>query len=107
MNWIIETLRYYFDAASITLANPEVEPTLIPAFTFKFVETSCKKTGNYKNIKGIVYVNMGNHEGLKERWTTTQRNLLGRILPISNEKQDIKTGFVTFEIDIIINNNIE
>ena len=107
MNWIIETLRYYFEYGQITLALPTVDGFEIPVFTFKFIETSCEKTGNYKQIKGTVYVNMGNHEGLKERWTTTQRDLLRSVLPISNEKQNIQTGFVTFDIDIILNNNIE
>ena len=107
MNWIIETLRYYFEYGQITLASPEVEPMMIPDFSFKFVETSCDRTGNYKNIKGKVYVNLGNYEGIKERWTTSQRTLLRTLLPISKEVQDIKTGFVTFEIDIIINDNIE
>lgn len=107
MNWIIDTLSLYFEYVQVTLASPEVEPLDIPVFTFKFVETSCQKTGDYKQIKGMVYANMGNHQGLKERWTTIQRNLLRSCLPIGNEIQDIKTGFVTFEIDVIINNNIE
>ena len=107
MQWIIDTLTLYFEYAQVKLSDSTISEYELLDYTFKFVETSSQKTGNYKQVKGKVYVNLANHEGIKQRWTTAQRILLGSKLPISNEIQDIKTGYVTFEIDVIINNNIE
>lgn len=105
MIWLINTLTFLFEINNITCADDCVE--LLPLFQFRVINLTQTKTGNYKHLKGIIEVNFGNKEGIEQRFTTEQRNKLHSIIPITEEKIDLKTGMVNLSFDIIINNNIE
>lgn len=105
MNWLINTLTFLFETGGITCADDCVE--LLPLFQFRITNLTQTKSGNYKNIKGIIEINYGNKEGIEQRFTTEQRNKLHSAVPIQDEKIDLKAGMVNLPFDIIINNDIE
>ena len=105
MIWLISYLTFIFETGGITCADDCVE--LLPLFQFRIINLTQIKTGNYKNLKGIIEINFGNKEGIEQRFTTEQRNKLHSIIPIQEEKIDLKSGMVNLSFDIIINNSIE
>ena len=105
MIWLVSYLTFIFETGGITCADDCVE--LLPLFQFRITNLTQTKSGNYKNLKGIIEINYGNKEGIEQRFTTEQRNKLHSIIPIQEEKIDLKTGMVNLSFDIIINNNIE
>lgn len=105
MIWLISTITALLEMSQITCADFSVVD--LPIFQFRVVNFAQKRTGNYKELTGNIEINMANKEGIEQRWTTLQRNLLCGIIPITEEKIDIKTGIITIGFDIIINNSIE
>ena len=105
MIWLINTLMFLFETNNITCADDCVE--LLPLFQFRIINLIQIKTGSYKQLKGTIEINFGNKEGIEQRFTTEQRNKLHSIIPITEEKIDLKTGMVNLSFDIIINNSIE